>query len=898
MESKSKTSSKNISLWHSHSVESVLSSLKVDLKTGLSSEEVQKRLEKYGPNELMEQRNKSVFKIFLKQFQSPLIYLLLVASVIAFFLKEMSDGLVILVVVFLNSIVGAIQEGKAEKSLESLRQLSKLMVKVLRDSEECIIEAKNLVPGDVLHLGSGDAIGADARVVVSKDFLVSEAALTGESIPVEKSDLEVATDTILPERKCMVYSGTFVHSGRGKVVVIATGETAEVGKIALLTSSEEEIRTPLEYKVAQFGRVIIYFALMVFILIVAAGTWRGLELSQIFMIGVSQIVSMIPEGLPMAITVALAVGVRRMAQKKAIVRKLSAVETLGSTNVICSDKTGTMTRNEMTVSEMILPMRGQFEKIDVTGVGYIPQGDFKMGREVEFKESEIKILNRLLIASVLCNDSGLTKNKKNEWEILGDPTEGALLTLAGKKGVWKKELEEKYPRKDEVPFDSSKKFMATEHEIDGKDVVFIKGAPERIREFCRLLPEAENIAEEMASRALRVLAFAEVSGKLTKEIKSGRFKEKATFLGFVGEMDPPREEVKLAVEECLNAGIRPVMITGDHKRTAQAIGTILGIARPSDEVVDGRELEAMSDQELENRIDRIAIFSRVLPEQKMRIIQNLQKKNYVVAMTGDGVNDAPALARADVGIAMGSTGTDTAKEAAKIIITDDNFATIVLAVKEGRLVYRNVKKLILYLFTTGLSEILVLFTALLFGYPPPLAAVQILWINLVTDGALTVTLIMEPEEGDEMKELPRSRNEPLINKEMAYRMALISPTMAIATLGYYFFSLSQDKSFSQVQTETFTVLVVSQWFNVLNCRSKRQSVFKMGLLKNKWLVGGLLAGNILQASVIYIPFMNRIFHTTPIPLRDVIIIGLVGSSVLWVEEMRKMLKRCQVPIWQ
>lgn len=886
MEALTPSTNKKFSHWHTMSTDALLDVQKSNLKKGLSLEDVQERLTKYGPNALPEHKRKSVFALFLKQFQSPLIYLLLAAAIIAFLLNEVSDAAVILVVVLLNSLIGAIQEGKAERSLESLRELSKLMVTVRRDGRNLRTPARELVPGDILLLGAGDAVGADGRIIEAKDLSVAEAALTGESLPVRKNISELQVETILPERKNMVYTGTFVTSGRGTAVVVSTGQDTEVGKIAKLSSEGENFRTPLEEKVAHFGRMIIYLALMVFVLIIGVGFLRGLELSEIFMVGVSQIVSMIPEGLPVAITVALAVGVGRMARKKAIVRKLSAVETLGSTDVICTDKTGTLTKNEMTVRELFLPS-GDY--VEVTGVGYAPQGEINVSSGKQ--DQTDKIIDSLLIAGVLCNDSSLIQDEANQWKILGDPTEGALLTVAAKRGIDKKEFEERFPRKNEIPFDSSIKLMATEHQVDKSTITWIKGAPEKILKICGINEKVHLVADEMAQRALRVLAFAEIQGPITEEMRKGIFTGDIKFLGLMGQMDPPRKEVRAAVEECFKAGIKPVMVTGDHKRTGQAIGEILGIMRKDDEAVDGAELEKMSEKELEERIGRISIFARVHPEQKLRIIQTFQKKKNVVAMTGDGVNDAPALVRADVGVAMGITGTDTAKESAKIIITDDNFATIVEAVKQGRLVYRNVKKLILFLFSTSISELLVLFTAILLGYPPPLAAVQILWINLVTDGALTITLIMEPEEGDEMRQRPIPRNEPLIDPHMIRRISLLSPTIAISTLCYFFYATVQGRPFAEVQTETFTVMAVAQWFNALNCRSGSQSVLKMNLLSNKWLVGGLLAGNLLQALVIYVPFMNRIFHTTPIPLKEIFIIGIVGSFVLWVEELRKYFVR-------
>lgn len=877
--------------WHALSPHEVLQILGTNEETGLSSSEAISRSRQYGPNSLPDQPQASFVGIFFKQFRSPLIYLLLGAAMVAFLLDEVSDASVILVVVILNSIIGAIQEGRAERSLESLKRLSKQMVTVRRDGKEKSIEARELVPGDILVLSAGDAIAADARVLSAHEIGVSEASLTGESLPVGKTIEVLDAETVLADRRNMVFSGTFANSGRARAVVTTTGPRTEVGKVARLATEGKEPATPLERKVAQFGKMIIFAACGVFLLILGVGWLRGMELSQIFMVGISQVVSMVPEGLPVAITVALAVGVRRMANRGAIIRRLAAVETLGSTSVICTDKTGTLTRNEMTVREVYVATGSSAGiLLQVSGTGYSPEGEFHVLGSENISPTDDPNLMSLLKAGTLCNDSHLVPpgEKVSSWSIQGDPTEGALLSLAGKIGIRREELEKKFPRTNEIPFDSSTKLMATEHSHDGKTIVFVKGAPEQILRLCGDAGPALEIADEMARRALRVLAFAQIEGMTLSQFKGFAGMTGALqFLGLMGQMDPPREEVHQAVQDCQAAGIRPVMVTGDHKQTGFAIGSILGIVRPGDEAIDGVDLEKMSEAELDKRIEKISVFARVLPEQKLRIVEAFQRAGNVVAMTGDGVNDAPALARADVGVAMGISGTETAKEAAKIVLTDDNFATIVQAVRQGRLVYRNVKKLILYLFTTGLSELIVLFGALLFGYPPPLAAVQILWINLVTDGALTFTLIMEPEEGDEMKHKPISRAEPLVNRMMAKRMLFLSPAIAVSTLGYFVYGLSTGRPFAEVQTGTFTVLAVSQWFNALNCRSHWQSAFKMNLFRNKWLIGGLLVGNVLQASVIYLPFMNSVFGTTPIPLKEAIVIGLVASLVFWVEEARK-----------
>lgn len=881
-------SSQEKSIWHALEVSQVSELLDVDVQSGLSKAEAQERLEKYGPNALPDSPPTSILKLFLKQFMSPLIYLLFAAAGIAFVLGEISDGFVILVVVILNSLIGSFQEGRAERSLKSLKKLSKQNVKVLRDGAEEIIESRYLVPGDILILNAGDSVGADSRLISRQDLKAAEAALTGESVPIEKNANPLPEDTQLPDRLNMLFSGTLIASGKAHAIAVATGTNTQIGKIAQLTAEAQEPKTPLEHKVESFGKLIMILSAFVFVLIIVIGLLKEIDPEQIFMIAVSQIVALIPEGLPVAITVTLAVGVRRMAEKKSVIRKLSAVETLGSTNIVCTDKTGTLTRNEMTVQEIYLPSGNL---INVTGSGYSPDGEFVTKDKSSFDPKE---LTALLHCAVLCNDSSLIfdSTDKKGWLPLGDPTEVALLTVAQKYKIQKDALEQNFPRTNELPFDSATQIMMTEHTHENQKWIYLKGAPEKVFMFCAKIGGAEEASKKMASQALRVLAFAVLKdASLDAHSDLKPLHRRFDFLGLMGQMDPPREEVYDAVKECQNAKIRPIMITGDHKQTAHAIGKMLGISGEKDEALDGAELDRISDKELRIKLDQITVFARVHPEQKMRIINAFREQNHVVAMTGDGVNDAPALSRADVGIAMGITGTDAAKEAAKMIVTDDNFATIIQAIRQGRLVYRNVKKLLLYLFSVSVAEVVILLGAMLLGYPPPLAAVQILWINLVTDGVLTLTLIMEPEEGDEMKHRPIPKNDHLISRQMRRRMAYMIPAIVLSTLGYFVYANTLDRPMAEVQTATFTVLAISQWLNALNCRSDWQSSFRMNLWRNKSLIGGLLAGFILQSLVIYAPFMNKIFHTAPIPLGETVLLAVVGSLVFWVEEIRKIFVR-------
>lgn len=876
-------------IWHAAESDKTVTALQTDAQAGLSGSEASERLKQHGPNELPEDKHKPLWRVFASQFASPLIYILFVAAVISFAMGHASDAVVILIVVLINALIGAVQEGRAEHSMTALRKLSALKVRVIRDGKESIIEARDLVPGDILLLGAGDQVGADARLLEAAALEATEAELTGESLPVVKSTEVVTEDAGLGDRRNMIYSGTHLTAGRGRAVVVTTGLQTEVGKIARMTTSAEQPKTPLEVRLKQFGNWLVVASIVLFVLIVGFGLLRGIPFVTIFMVAISQMVSMVPEGLPVAMTIALAVGMQRMARRGAIVRRLAAVETLGSTSIICSDKTGTLTKNEMTVTKLVLPDGRQ---IEATGAGYSPEG------KLTGDGHDGDAVRVLLEAITLCNDANLVApdGEETRWRPLGDPTEAALLTLAHKGGVKPETLSQEWPRGAEIPFDSAEKMMATQHDNEGKYRVLFKGAPEKLLELCDQatldLAKLQQTSEELAAQALRVLAVAEIYDVPLDE-KAGfePWRGRLRFLGLLGQMDPPREEVKAAVVECLAAGIRPVMVTGDHKATGLAIATELGIARPGDIAVDSAELEAMSEDELRGSLDRISVFARVHPAQKLRIVKAFQSQKQVVAMTGDGVNDAPALAAADVGVAMGITGTEVAKGAAKIVITDDNFATIVKAIEEGRLVYQNLKKVVLFLFATSIDEVVILLLALLCGYPLPLAAVQILWINIVTEGAVTVNLIMEGLEGDEMRRQPTPMNEQLITGPMLQRLLLMVITSVVAVFGFFVWRQASGVPFALVQTETFTLIAVTQWFNVLNCRSATQSAISLDVLRNRWLVGGLILGNALHLLVIYNASMNRIFHTVPIPLADVFLLGLIGSSVLWIEELRKWLAR-------
>jgi magnesium-transporting ATPase (P-type) len=871
---------------------------------GLAPEEAARRLARFGPNALPRRRPRGALVVFLDQFRSPLVYLLLVAAAIALVLGERRDAAVILGVLLVNAAVGTMQEGRARRSMEALRRLAGVRVRVRRAGREEEREARELVPGDVLLLAAGDAVGADARLVEVSRLATLEAALTGESLPVPKETAPVEAGASPADRACMVFGGTHVVAGRGLAVVVATGTAAEVGRIAALAESSGDVRTPLERRLAVLGRVLAVAALGVFALVLAVGLARALPLAEILMVALSQLVSTVPEGLPVAMTVGLAVGMQRMAARRAIVRRLAAVESLGSTTVICTDKTGTLTRNELTAVEAWLPGG---RTLHASGAGWDPAGGILEGHRALDVAGDPD-LAALLRAAVLCNDADLLPPGGGEprWRASGDPTEAALVALALKGGLDPAAERRGWPRRREIPFDATHKMMATGHESSGspgRSSVFVKGAPEAVLDLCGAarrgggivpldLAEAQRQVREMARAALRVLAFAESpAAPLDGPDPFAALRGRAVLLGLVGQRDPPRQAAPQAVRQCQSAGIRVLMVTGDHRDTALAVARELGIAGEDGAAVDGRELARLSAAELDSALPRLSVFARVQPDQKLRIVEALQARGEVVAMTGDGVNDAPALVRADVGVAMGRTGTEVAKQASDIVVTDDDFATIVAAVDEGRVVYRNLRKALLLLLSTGLAEILVLLGSIAGGLPLPFVAVQILWNNVVTEGTITVNLAMEPREGDEMRRPPVARDEPILGGPLLRRMLFMSAAITATTLGFFLWQLALDVPLDRARTATFTLLAVCEWFNVLNCRSETRSTLRLGLAGNRWLSGGIALSLVLQALVIWWPPLGRLFHTVPLAAAEVRDVLLAGSLVLWVEELRKLLAR-------
>ncbi|MFH1902889.1 MAG: HAD-IC family P-type ATPase [Candidatus Omnitrophota bacterium] len=889
--------------WHALEVTGVLQSLQTTA-SGLSAGEASSRFSRFGPNQLETKKKESLLLLFLAQFKSPLIYVLVFAAIISLLVGKITNMSVILFVLFTNAVMGFIQESRAKRTMESLQKLSAPKARVVRDGEPMEVPGEEIVPGDIILLESGNKIPADSRIIESVRLAINESTLTGESQPVHKTAGQINLKAVLADRLNMVFAGTVTVSGRGKAAVIATGMNTELGRIARTIQATPEPKTPFQRRMAGFGKVIILVVSTQVVFAFAIGYFvRKMEFYEIFMVALSQMVSSIPEGLPIAVTVALSVGMQRMAKRKAYIRKLAAVEGLGSATVICSDKTGTLTRNEMTARRIALVNKD----IGISGAGYRPDGELSLkGEKVNLdKEPGIRLI---LQVAGLCNNARLNyfPGENPKVEVDGDPTEIAYLVAAVKAGIDLKRLNEEFPRTDEIPFEAHLQMMATRHKTPaGQPMVCVKGAPERILEFCghylvdgrtEVLTDAVyeqtlDKVSELASDALRVLAFGfwkEIEGVSGEKLDFAYLKNRLVFIGLIGNIDPPRPEAKKAIEECQRAGIKTFMITGDHLNTAEAVALELGIRKNREEEgITGDVLESLTDEELKEVVENFTVFARIEPNHKFRIVKALQAQGEVVAMTGDGINDAPALAAADIGVAMGLTGTDVAKEASGIVIADDNFATIVSAVEEGRGINKNMRKTVLYLLCSSTTEILVLLTALITGLPLPLLALQILWINLITDGALTVNLIMEPNE-EVMNQPPQKKDEPIVTGRLLGLLAFRAPIMASGIIGLFFYELSRGQPLNYARTVAFTTLAVTAWINGINCRSEKRSILKMPFFGNKFLVGGILAAIVLQLGVLYLPFLQNLFSTVPLHLTDWLKIVLVASAVFWAEEMRKL----------
>ncbi|RJQ38536.1 MAG: HAD family hydrolase [Dehalococcoidia bacterium] len=882
--------------WHNLTVEETLKELDAS-RSGLSKEKAKERLHQHGPNELTAKGKTPAILVFLRQFASPLIYILLAAALIEFFvMHKPTDASVILAVVFLNAIIGFVQESRAERAMEALKRLAVPQAKVLRAGAVIQAPARQLVPGDIIVLEAGDKIPADARLIEAASLSVDESILTGESVPVEKFTGAIKGEAVVADMGNMAHMGCAVVNGRGVAVVTSTGMNTEIGKIAGQIQEVKPPPTPLQRNVSRLGRYIGILVLGIIGVLVVIGVIKGYGFEEMFTLAVAAAVSAIPEGLPVMVTVVLALGMRRMAKRHALIRKLTAVETMGAVTAICSDKTGTLTESEMTLRQVYLSGR----TIEITGAGYRPEGEFlENGQKIEPVKDEGFLL--VLRISALCNDSTL-KLDGDKHQILGDPTEGALLVAALKAGLNQKALQEEQPRLAELPFTSEKRYMATLHPgKDGKAIAYVKGSVDNVLAMSRqilvngtaqeMTPEKRTELEEknveMASKALRVMALAYAESSPTPEQLSHEHLDGAlTLVALVGMIDPPRQEAKKAIADCKRAGIKVMMITGDQKVTAVAIAEELGL--PPGEAVTGLELGQMSDEELSNRIDGISVFARVEPIHKLRIVNAMKTKGYTVAVTGDGVNDGPALRAADIGIAMGIKGTDVAREASDMVLTDDNFASIVAAVEEGRVIFSNIRRSVFYLLSTNIGELITLIIAIVAGIPLPVVAVQLLWINLVTDGIFTIPLGVEPRHSNVLEDPPRRKKAGIVYSGMLWRIVFIALFMSIGTFFVFKWELPRV-GLEEARTIAFSMLVAFQWFNALNARSDQQSIFKLGLLSNRLLLGGLGLAVILQAIVIYAPPFQKLFYTVPLSLEDWGVVVLMAGGIFVVEELRKLI---------
>lgn len=882
--------------WYALSIHEVMDAFQSS-KQGLTDTEANQRLAEVGPNELLQAQGTTVWTLLASQFKNLLIIVLLIAVGLSLILGHMSEAIAIAVIVLLAVLLGFVQEYRAERSLEALRQIAAPQATVLRNGQELDIPARQLVPGDVIILQTGDKIPADARLFEAVNLQVVESVLTGESMPVQKQTAALSAQAgatlALGDRTNMVYSGTVVTYGRGQALVTTTGMHTEFGKIAEMLEAVENNKTPLQANLDKVGQNLARGAFVIILLIVALGLWRGQPLVELIIFAIALAVAVVPEALPAVVTISLAIGVQRMVRRNALIRRLPAVETLGSVSVICSDKTGTLTQDEMTVRKIFV----SGAMLDVSGVGYDPKGEILCeGESIENDGPVNALLHAAVLASDEAVDLGSTGSRPSR--IKGDPTEAALIVAAAKVGLHKPTLDEQYPRIHEIPFSSESKRMTTIHESEDGSIAYAKGAPEVILNSCaqhltlsgiEVLeePEREEIlatAQAMADQALRVLAVARKPGS-----ELHRAEEGMTFLGLVGMSDPPRPEVKAAIATCRQAGIRPIMITGDHPLTAQAVGRELGLLSGG-HVVTGAELEQMSEAELDRRVDTIDVYARVSPAHKLRIVTALQKRRQVVAMTGDGVNDAPALKKADIGIAMGVAGTDVTREAADMTLTDDNFASIVAAVEEGRGIFDNIKKYLMFLLSSNLGEIGLMAISALAGLPTPLSALQILYVNLATDGLPAIALAADPPDGDLMLRPPRNTETGVFTRPVVTLMSISGLWSTLVNLSLFWWALQQGRTQPEAMTMVFVSLVLIQFFNAYCFRSDRHSAF-VHTFANHWLNWAILGEILLLGTILLVPFLRTLFGMNVLSGMDWLLAILAALSVIPVLELAKWVVR-------
>jgi P-type Ca2+ transporter type 2C len=876
--------------WHTQSIDDVVRAL-ATTPSGLSEDEAARRLDKYGYNELQAVERASAWQALAAQFKNVLILILLAATLVSGLLGHALEAIVIAIIVLFAVLLGFVQEYRAERALEALKQLAAPLAHVIRDGVERSLAAREVVPGDVVALRAGDRVPADIRVSAALNLAIDEAALTGESAPTDKSPAELEDPKLgIADRRNMAYAGTVVTYGRGQGISVATGMSTEFGRISRLVQTVEAGRTPLQQNLDAMGRTLGKAALVVVAMIVALGLWRGLPLLDMLMFGIALAVAVVPEALPAVVTISLAIGVRRMVKRNALVRRLPVVETLGSTSVICSDKTGTLTKNEMTVRSLFAAGR----MISVTGAGYEPAGEFLEAGHASSPGSEAL---ELLRGGVLASDARL-RQVNGRWHIEGDPTEAALVVVAAKARLDQASLDQQFPRIGEVPFSSERRRMTTLHKSEGGSVAYSKGAADVIVAACThwmsdsgeapltasALQTVRDIEHQLASNGLRVLAIARKRADSLSDAELGM-----TLLGLAGIMDPPRPEAAEAVRVCRRAGITPVMITGDHPLTASTIAKELGLLTTG-RVVSGQELEALSETDLEHQVQDISVYARVSPADKLRVISAWQKRGDVVAMTGDGVNDAPALKKADVGIAMGISGTDVSREAASMTLLDDNFASIVAAVEEGRIVFANIRKYLTYLLSSNLGEILLMAGAALSGLPLPLTAVQILYVNLATDGLPALALAVDPPETDLMERRPRDPGAGIFTRPLAGLLIAGGVWSAIVNIGLFVWLLSANRLVGEAVAMTFVSLVLIQFFKAYNFRSNRQSVFHRPFA-NHWLNLAIVWELALLGVIIYVPWLQKPFATFGFTVSDWLLVVTLAGTVVPVLEAMKWIGR-------
>lgn len=881
------------------SIGSVIKNLKT-APEGLKSAEAISRLKRFGPNEPTKVKPRSVFIIFWDQLKNPLIYILLLASVVNIFLGYLLDAAVILFIVVLNSLIGFLQELKAQNALAALKRIISLRSKVIRDGQELEISSYDLVPGDIVMLESGMKVSADLRLIETNALKIDESLLTGESAPVYKNTRVLSDTTILADRKNMAFSGTFVSTGRGLGVVTAAGQNTELGQIAQSLAVQSEEPTILHKKIGEFSRflllIVIWFSAFIFIV----GSLRGINFYQIFLTAIAAMVSVVPEGLPAVITITLTTGVYRMAAQKALSRRLAIIETLGAVTVIASDKTGTLTHNQMTLERIVIGDR----IIKVVGDGYRPQGLLTdiYGRGISKGESAVE---QLLKMAILCNNSQIIQEQK-QWTCRGDPTECALVSAGGRFGLQPQILNHKMPRIDEIPFSEELTYMATLHKWKTRRLIAVKGSLEQIlhrssywlidnkktklsrSQKLKIISNASRLADE----GYRILAIAKKEVSLQQKTIGNSDVAQLTFLGFCGIDDPPREEAIQAVKDCQKAGIRVVMITGDYPQTARAVARKMGIlGLGGDEVISGLELDQMPESQLARDIKQVSVFARISPQQKLKLVRLLQRQGEIVGVTGDGVNDASTLKQADVGVSMGIGGTDAAREASDMVLLDNNFAALVKAIEEGRTVLQNIKRVIFFLLSTNSGELLVLSAALVVGLPLPLTPIQILWINLITDTSAGTALAFEPKNPEVLTWPPRSPKEPLINKIILKRILLVAAVMTIATLAVYWPSVKGGVDLAKARSIVFALMGILQIFNLFNCRSFRLSIFQTKFFSNKWIWVFFFGSLILTYLTIEWEPFQKLFHTVSLESRIWLELIAISLSVVVVVEIEKLIRR-------